>query len=239
MRCFFSFIFILSCFSLIFSNQDESLYLKKSVYTQNYSIQLSDIIEGEYPIDFSLTVTNSGFISNRVISRKLSEQGYHNYTVIGKGVEIIFLDDDQNKSLSNWIVKQHPDLIVLSDFPDLGENNVITDVDIAQNGKQAVMNISFLNFRNGLGISSNYIWKAEISDESSVTDSVKETSGLPVSEFYIEKINGTSVQLIYQKGSLTIRALAEIVEELDDNYYLVENTTSGKQLKVKFQEEDE
>ena len=49
----------------------------------------------------------------------------------------------------------------------------------------------------------------------------------------LDTIRGNYSDIIYQKSGLLIKTKARVIKKLEDNYYLVENMSSGKILKIK------
>lgn len=233
LRCLFWLLLAFIIISPGFAVDRETLTLKKQIYTDQSAVSLNQICEEDTDIEAYFVITESGYLSNRTVALQLAESGYSGYTLIGKGIDVVLLGNGSaSQSLSDWVTAEYPDIDLVSDYPDLGDGSYITGVDFVKNDTQFAMNIQYVKLINGKSVVTNLVWKSGITKPKKVIVTSEKADDF-ASDFHIESIDGTSANLIYQKGMLTIRTVGEIIEELDDGYYLVENTTSGKQIKVK------
>jgi hypothetical protein len=200
-------------------------------------------------LNFSVKFDKSGFYGNGELSRMLSS-GLHDFILIGEGIDIeIFQNPTGADELISEIQNRSANFTI---DPEVVRRNTtfpmaVRDVTVLLRDNVLNIQISAVSFSGSTGTITNFSFSIpaipyagqKAGSLNNLSNNLLLHNSLPQNPagdevLYIRDIKNGMAEMIYQKGSLYITTHVKIRRKLEDGFYLVENITSRKTLRVRY-----
>lgn len=237
-------ILILLCCSVINHADEIQFILKDIVYIKTNKISFNDLLGNDLGLSSEFQIISNQYFSNYEISRLLKQQYIKEVILIGKGVQVEWINQFSSlNDIKNYLLNTYPGINIQKvDFSDISfpEEFKIQNLKSEYENNYIKIQAEYLYFIGNNGITTNIKFELKYygSDINIYQKSISQFNN-SYDYIYLEHIDRGMADLSYKKGDIFITMKVKIMRKLEDNYYLVENNKSGKTFKVKLKEKTE
>lgn len=221
--CFFILLLLIS--SRVYP---ETARLREKVFAASTAIPVSELFSTPVPWDFTVNIGFSKYFANDEIARQLAAHGVRDWTIIGRGVDVVVaFPQDVRPAVYDRVERICPSAGRNYDLPAILQDAALRGVEAVCERGMVALRLELILFTNRVGYLTNVYHVAPVAVAVQTASTNVQPDVMTITE-----LNGTDAVAVYRNGGVMITIKAKVVRSLGGGRYLLENPQTHRQFEA-------